>query len=108
MTKQIRVNDYDLFLDEIKTTIVDTRIRAAKAVNTELIHLYWSIGRSIAEKQENEGWGKTVVEKLAQDLQQTFQGRKGLSAQNLWYMRQFYLEYKDLPNLQQLVGDLKR
>ena len=65
MTKQLKINGYDVFLDEIKTTITDTRIRTMKVVNTELIQLYWSIGRSIAEKQENEGWGKAVVEKLA-------------------------------------------
>ena len=106
MTKLVKVSGYDIFLDEIKTTIVDTRIRAAKAVSSELIHLYWSIGRSIAEKQENEGWGKTVVEKLAQDLQQVFQGRSGFSARNLWKMRQFYLEYQSYEKLPQLVAEI--
>jgi len=106
MSKQIKVNGYDIFLDEIKSTITDTRIQTTKAVNSGLIQLYWSIGRSIADKQANEGWGKAVVEKLAQDLKAEFQGRSGFSAQNLWYMRQFYLEYKDLPNLQQLVGEI--
>ena len=106
MTKQLKINGYDVFLDEIKTTITDTRIRTMKVVNTELIQLYWSIGRSIAEKQENEGWGKAVVEKLAKDLQQTFQGRSGFSARNLWKMRQFYLEYPSSEKLPQLVAEI--
>jgi predicted nuclease of restriction endonuclease-like (RecB) superfamily len=52
------------------------------------------------------GWGRSVVEQLSLDLRQTFSGRAGFSAQNLWDMRQFYLEYRDGENLQQIVGEI--
>ena len=106
MTSPIASDEYRALLDQIKTTIRETRIRVARVANAELVKLYWQIGRSITEKQAQAGWGKAVVEQLAKDLQQSFSGRSGFSAQNLWYMRQFYLEYKELPNLQQLVGEI--
>jgi predicted nuclease of restriction endonuclease-like (RecB) superfamily len=98
--------DYLVFLKEIKDKITKARITAYKSLNKELIKLYWDIGRSIVEKQEEYGWGKGIVARLSDDLRKEFPGAKGYSAQNLWYMRQFYLEYKDVPNLQQLVGEI--
>lgn len=97
---------YLALLDEIKTRIRNSRLQAAHAVNRELIQLYWWLGKTITEKQEQLGWGKSVVELLAQDLQKAFEGRSGFSAQNLWYMRQFYLAYRDHEFLQQLVGEI--
>lgn len=64
------------------------------------------MGKTITEKQEQLGRGKSVVEQLAKDLQKAFDGRSGFSAQNLWYMRQFYLAYRDHEFLQQLVGEI--
>jgi predicted nuclease of restriction endonuclease-like (RecB) superfamily len=61
---------------------------------------------SIVDKQEQLGWGKSVVENLAQDLQKEFPGTKGFSARNLWLMRSFYLEYKDNKKLQPLVAEI--
>ncbi len=90
----------------MKDLVRNSRIRVAQAANKELIQLYWWIGKEIAEKQEQLGWGKSVVEQLSQDLRNTFSGRSGFSVQNLWYMRQFYLEYRDDENLQQLVGEI--
>lgn len=58
------------------------------------------------ERQEKYGWGKAIVEKLARDLQREYENASGYSVQNLWYMRQFYMEYKDFSNLQQLVGEV--
>ncbi len=52
------------------------------------------------------GWGKAVVINLARDLQSEFPGRNGLSSQNLWFMRQFYREYRDKANLQPLVREI--
>lgn len=99
-------SDYYNFLKEIKGKIVSARIVAYRRLNKELIKLYWEIGKSIVEKQEKHGWGKGIVEKLAEDLQQEFSAMKGFSVQNLWYMRQFYLAYRDVPDLQQLVGEI--
>lgn len=97
--------DYSVLLAEVKERVYSAQYEALKAVNKELVALYWDIGKLIAERQNREGWGKSVVERLANDLQNEFPGVKGFSNQNLWYMRQFYLEYHDNEKLQPLVGE---
>jgi len=97
---------YGDLLQTVKKRIQESRVLAYRAVNKELIQLYWSIGREIAERQAREGWGKSIVERLSHDLREEFPGTSGFSSQNLWYMRQFYSEYKDHPDLQQLVGEI--
>ena len=103
---QIDQNQYLRFLDDVKGRIQNSRIRIATSVNKELIRLYWWIGKQIVEKQEELGWGKSIVEQLSKDLRKSFSGRSEFSVQNLWYMRQFYLEYNKNTNLQQLVGEI--
>ena len=61
-------------------------------MNRDLILLYWDIGRGIVEKQQTLGWGDSVVEMVAADLRRAFPGTTGFSPQNLWRMRQFYLD----------------
>jgi len=68
--------------------------------------LYWDIGRIIVEKQEKLGWGKSIVEILARDLQLEFPGIKGFSARNLWNMRTFFKTYKDDEKLQTLSAEI--
>ena len=97
---------YPAFLMEIKDRIRRGQYLALRAVNRELVELYWDIGKAIHERQERLGWGKSVVENLATDLQAEFPGRNGFSARNLWNMRNFYMEYAAAPNLQPLVADL--
>ncbi|MEN6375365.1 MAG: PDDEXK nuclease domain-containing protein [Smithella sp.] len=97
---------YVVFLDEIKQRIRTAQYEALKSVNKEMIQLYWDIGKMIVERQEKEGWGKAVVETLARDLQKEFLGMQGYSVQNLWYMRQFYMEYRSHEKLQPLVGEI--
>jgi predicted nuclease of restriction endonuclease-like (RecB) superfamily len=99
-------SDYETFLAEIKERIRQSQYDALKAVNKELIKLYWDIGKMIVEKQKKYGWGKSIVENLARDLQKEFPGMRGLSSRNLWYMRDFYLTYKDKPKLQPLVAEI--
>ena len=70
------------------------------------MRLYWEIGESIHLKVESLGWGKSVVQTLASDLQTEFPGRNGFSVQNLWLMRQFYSEYRERPKLQPLVREI--
>lgn len=94
------------FLNSIKTKIQQARFQAAKIVNKELIDLYWHIGKEIADRKEKLGWGKSVVERLSKDLRKAFSRTRGFSTQNLWYMHQFYTEYKDHPILQQLAGEI--
>ena len=98
--------EYTTFLKEIKENVYNSQYEALKQVNKQLIKLYWYIGKSIVEKQEQFDWGKSVVETLSKDLQKEFVGVKGFSSQNLWYMRQFYTEYKDNEKLQPMVGEI--
>ncbi len=98
--------EYKTFLKEIKDRIFKAQYDALKAVNKELINLYWDIGRSIVAKQDELGWGKAIVETLAKDLQKEFPGMQGFSARNLWNMRTFYLNYRDNQKLQPLVAEI--
>jgi len=104
--KDIINKEYISFLNEIKQRIIDSQYTALRAVNKELINLYWEIGKEIVDKQKELKWGKSVVETLSKDLQNLFPGIKGFSSQNLWYMRQFYEIYKDNLKLQPLVGEI--
>jgi hypothetical protein len=104
--KNILQSDYQSFLKEIKEKIYQAQLKAMKAVNHELLILYTDIGKLIVEKQENLGWGKSVVENLSHDLQKEFSGMMGFSARNLWLMHSFYLEYKDERKLQPLVAEM--
>lgn len=94
------------FVIEIKQKIIAAQYEALKAVNKELISLYWEIGRSIVEKQEAFGWGKSIVKTLSDELQNEFVGMKGFSERNLWNMRNFYLEYKGNSKLQTLSAQI--
>ncbi len=87
---------YAEFLVELKTRVRSAQLKAAVAVNSEMIRLYWDIGRAIVERQRAEGWGKSVVDRAATDLQSEFPGAGGFSPQNVWKMRQFFSEYADL------------
>lgn len=100
------INEYSNLLQEVKQRIHSAQYEALKAVNKELIQLYWDIGKMIVERQKKYGWGKAIVETLARDLQAEFPGIQGFSIQNLWYMRQFYAEYHQNVNLQPLVGEI--
>ena len=91
---------------EVVNLIKKSRFAALRAVNSELINLYWQIGEYIAERIESEGWGKSVVKDLADFIQRTEPTLKGFSPQNLWRMRQFYETYKDLPKLSPLVREI--
>lgn len=86
--------DYPAFLRQIKDKIYKARYESMKRVNKALIGIYRDIGKAIIGKQEKLGWGKAVVESLAEDLQKEFPGLKGFSAANLWRMRNFYLSYQ--------------
>ena len=98
--------DYAQLLHEVKARVRSAQYAALKAVNTELVGLYWDIGRMIALRQEMAGWGRSVVVNLSADLRREFPGVAGFSVQNLWYMRQFYLEYHGHERLQPLVGEI--
>lgn len=95
---------YDDFLHELKTRISNSQLRAAIAINTELVLLYWQIGRDILNRQEQQGWGTKVINRLATDLHQAFPKIKGFSPRNLKYMRAFALAYPNERFVQQVVA----
>jgi hypothetical protein len=79
---------YAEFLGALKERMRTARVRAALAVNSELIRLYWQLGREILARQEQVGWGGRVIQQLADDLRWEFPDMKGLSSRNLLYMKQ--------------------
>jgi len=86
---------YTTLLANLKVRVHAAQLRAAVSVNRELILLYWDIGKIIVESQKTKGYGKQVVERLADDLQKEFPGMAGLSSLNLWRMRAFYSAYRN-------------
>ncbi len=86
---------YGKLLKDLKARVRSAQAKAATVVNRELISLYWDIGKAIAEVQKGKGYGERVVERLGRDLSREFPEMKGLSVQNLWRMRAFYLAYTD-------------
>ncbi len=97
---------YSDFLIDLKNKISSSRYEAARAVNTELILLYWDIGNSILRKQESKGWGKKIIQQLSQDLAKAFPEMKGFSERNLDYMRHFAKLWPDVQISQQVVAKL--
>ncbi len=98
--------NYVKILEHLKDDIRTSRSKAALAVNRELIGLYWRVGQTIVEQQAKAEWGRSVVERLARDLKNTFPDIKGFSPANLWRMRSFYLSWTDMnANLAQIVRD---
>ncbi len=98
--------DYLRLLSEVKDRIRSAQYEALKAVNKELVGMYWDIGRMIVERQDVEGWGKAVVEQLAADLRTEFPGVGGFSASNLWRMKAFFEAYNGLEKLAPLVREI--
>lgn len=79
--------------DDIISIIERARENAFRAVNRELILMYWEIGKYVSEKVKNDGWGKSVVADFASFIQSEHPDLKGFSASNIWRMRQFYETY---------------
>ena len=86
--------------------IKKSRADAIKAVNAELINLYWIIGEYISKKIEQSEWGDSVVTELANFIQTHEPDIKGFSDKNIWRMKQFYETYKDFPKLSPLVREI--
>ena len=98
--------EYQRFVEDVKKRILKSQYEALKAVNKELINLYWDIGRMIVDRQKKLGWGEAVVENLAKDLQQEFPGIKGFSSSNLWRIRMFYQTYFKQTKLAPMVREI--
>lgn len=98
--------DYDDFLRGLKERIRIAQVRAALAVNQELVLLYWEIGGEILSRQQQQGWGAKVIDRLAKDLRKEFPDIKGFSPRNLKYMRAFAETYPDQQIVQQVVAQI--
>jgi predicted nuclease of restriction endonuclease-like (RecB) superfamily len=91
---------------DIIQIIKQSRANAIKAVNVELINLYWNIGEFISNKIEKSEWGDAVVKELANYIHQNEPDIKGFSDKNIWRMKQFYETYKDFPKLSTAVREI--
>ena len=91
--------------DRIIEIIENSRRDAFKAVNRELINMYWEIGKFVSEKVSKNEWGKSVVKELSDFIQHKNEGIKGFSPQNIWRMKQFYDMYSGNEKLSPLVRD---
>jgi predicted nuclease of restriction endonuclease-like (RecB) superfamily len=99
-------SDYAAWLSELKTRIHNAQQRATLAVNRELVLLYWQIGQDILARQNREGWGAKVIERLAQDLRNAFPDMKGFSPRNLKYMRAFAEAWPHSEFVQEVLAQL--
>ncbi|MGE4427495.1 MAG: PDDEXK nuclease domain-containing protein [Solirubrobacteraceae bacterium] len=97
---------YRDLLDTHTARIRASQTRAARAVNTELVLLYWSIGREILDRQQRLGWGDDIVGRLGQDLRAETGGTRGFSRRNLFYMRRFAALWPDAEKVQALSAQL--
>lgn len=104
LAAEINAQTYATFVGDLKQKIAAARHRAGLSINRELVVLYWTIGRDILGRQEREGWGARVIDRLAGDLGQAFPEMTGLSARNLKYMRAFAEAWPDGEFVQQVVA----
>ena len=109
---EVQKGSYADLLIGIKARVQTARIRAGLAVNQELIQLYWDIGKLVAERQNEEGWSSSVIDRLSADVRREFPDLKGFSSRNIWRMKSFYLAYKEefvkLPQAVAVIGSLEK
>ncbi len=101
-----RFAKYPELLIRVKDIIKQAQYEALKQVNKGLIRMYWGLGKIISESQIKGTHGKSIVEKMAVDLQKEFPGISGFSERNMWYMKRFYELYVDDPKLQPMVAQI--
>ncbi len=98
--------EYETFLQSLKSRIANAQIKAALAVNSELVLLYWRIGQDILERQKLQGWGAKVVDQLSKDLISAFPDMKGFSPRNLKYMRAVAENFPDVQFVQEALAQI--
>ena len=108
MKNILNITDYKDWLQNLKGKIQQSQIKAAIQVNSELLRLYWQIGKDIVEKQAQAKWGDSFLQTLSADLCKEFPTMKGFSYRNLKSIRQWYLFYNQLDIIgKQLVSQLE-
>jgi predicted nuclease of restriction endonuclease-like (RecB) superfamily len=96
MASKITMDKYQSWLIELKERIRSRQQKAALLVNTELLELYWEMGKEIVEKQQESNWGDKIIAQLAKDLMAEFPGVGGFSATNLKYVRRWFQFYSTI------------
>ena len=99
-------DSYGAVLGEIKRRIQAERLRVVMAANAAMVMLYWEIGRLILERQEREGWGARVIDRLSADLREAFPDMSGLSPRNLKYMRTFAAAWPHATIVQEVLAQI--
>ena len=99
-------DSYMQFIEKIKEQIRTQRISVVMKANSSMICLYWTIGKAILEKQEEEGWGARVIDRMAKDLKEAFPDMSGFSPRNIKYMRKFALCWPDYEIVQRVVAQI--
>ncbi|MFJ4167807.1 YhcG family protein [Microbacterium sp. NPDC089698] len=100
-------DDYAEVLADLKNQVHAARYRVQRAANTELLRLWWRVGRTILDRQQRAPWGSGVLRRLADDLRAEFPAMKGFSLANLKSMRRFAETWPDEDAIgQQAVGQL--
>jgi predicted nuclease of restriction endonuclease-like (RecB) superfamily len=98
--------DYSSWLADLKQRIQHERLRIVLTSNAAMILLYWDIGQCILSKQQAQGWGAKIIDRLSFDLREQFPDMKGFSPRNLKYMRAFTAAWPDRTIVQQTVAQL--
>ena len=99
-------NDYHAWINNIKTLIRTTQIKAAISVNENLIRLYWKLGQMIDDKVKNAHWGEGIIDQIANDLKHEFPKQTGFSRVNLYYTLRFYRFYETASSIVQQAVEL--
>jgi predicted nuclease of restriction endonuclease-like (RecB) superfamily len=99
-------DNYVSFFNDLKQRIRQAQVKAALAVNQELLLLYWQIGKEILERQQAEKWGSKIIDRLAKDLKYEFPDMNGFSRSNLKYMRLFAQSYAENQISQAPLGEI--
>ena len=97
---------YLKFIEEVKSEIQKQRISVVLNANSSMICLYWNIGRGILKKQEEEGWGAKIIDRMAKDLKDAFPEMSGFSPRNIKYMRKFAESWPDFEIVQRGVAQI--
>jgi predicted nuclease of restriction endonuclease-like (RecB) superfamily len=99
-------DSYSVFFKDLKKRIQQERLKVVLSANSALVMMYWDIGNSILQKQNNEGWGAKVIDRLSHDLKEAFPEMSGLSPRNLKYMRKFAESWPEKEIVQEVLAQI--
>jgi predicted nuclease of restriction endonuclease-like (RecB) superfamily len=98
--------DYQKTLADLKQRIANERLRVTLSANAAMVLLYWDIGQTILDRQEQQGWGAKIIDRLSEDLKEAFPDMTGFSPRNLKYMRKFAEQWPDREIVQRTVAQI--